>query len=65
MLCPHRITLWLIPVMEHALSDKPQVTIAHLLGFGAATRAGVQGVLVASSALSLLDLLLNSLITRL
>ena len=65
MLCPHRITLWLIPVTERALSNKPQMMIAHLLGFGAVTRDTVKGVLVASSTLSLLDKVLNFLVTRL
>ena len=57
--------LWLIPIMEHAFSDKPLSAIAYLLGFGATTRDGVQGVLVACTVLILLDVLLNSPITML
>ena len=39
--------------------------IAHLLGFGAVTRDGVRSVLMGGSALSLLDELLDSLISGL
>ena len=39
--------------------------LAHLLGFGAVTRDGVRSVLMAGSVLSLLDKLLDSLISRL
>ena len=52
-------------VMEHAFPNKTQTVIAHLLGSGATTRDGVQGVLVASTVLILLDMFLNSPITML
>ena len=65
LLHPHRTTLWLVPVTEHVLSDQPQLVIAHLLGSGAMTRDTVQGVLVASSVLSLPDILPNPLVARL
>ena len=57
--------LWLIPVPEHVFPNKPQKMIAHLLGFGAVTRDGIKSVLMAGFALSLLDKILDSLISRL
>ena len=51
-------------ITEHVFSNKPQRTPAHLLGFGAMTRDAVQGSLMASSALSFQDILLN-FVTRL
>lgn len=65
LLHPHRTSLWLVSVTEHALSHQPHSAISHLLGSGAMTRDTIQGVLVASSALSLPDMLPNPLIARL
>ena len=37
-------------VTGHVFPDKTQTAIAHLLGFGAMTRSGVQGVLMVNTA---------------
>ena len=45
MLCPNWIALSLVPVSEHALSDQPQLAIAHMTGPVAVTTNQFWGVL--------------------
>ena len=51
--------------MEHAFSYKPQMVIAHFMGFGAVARDGVRGAPVAGFLPDLLSILTDILIPRL